>query len=137
MVKLNDSLSLTTTLAFSAMLSSCATPYSVSTNVDQRNFTQYFSQGAVNIYQDESRFKGQYQFISGVEGESCQTKAQYEKANLVDARTNARVNAHKLGANAVVFSGCTLIEDNTADKKCITTRVCYAKAYKIKHTNND
>ncbi len=116
--------------------SSCAQHYSFSSNMDKKNFHNYFSPGKVKIYQNEQMFTRKYHYIGGVEGESCQTNAHHEPANEITARTNARRNAFELGANAIIFTGCTLIDSAASDKQCITTRVCYGKAYQLEQEND-
>ncbi|OKY27249.1 Rcs stress response system protein RcsF [Thalassotalea sp. PP2-459] len=120
----------------SLLISACTNQYAVNTNLDKENFSQYFSPAAVTIYQNEQEFTANYKSLGGVEGESCQRKAHHELPNEIDARTHARSAAYQLGANAIIFSGCTLIEDNQANKQCIRTRVCYGRAFFIDKTNN-
>jgi len=115
----------------SLLLSACANKYSISTNFDKENVQEYFSVSQVKVYKDEKAIKNKYHYLSPVEGESCQEKAHHEVADEISARTETRKNAFKLGANGIVFSGCTLIENDQANKQCITTRVCYAKAYQV------
>ena len=66
-----------------------------------------------------------------VEGESCQEKSHHAAPNEIDARTEARGKAYKLGANAIIFSQCVLIEEDKAAKYCVASTVCYGRAYKI------
>ncbi|MDO6428223.1 Rcs stress response system protein RcsF [Thalassotalea sp. 1_MG-2023] len=115
----------------SLLISACTNQYAVNTNLDKENFSQYFSPASVTIYQNEQEFTAKYKSLGGVEGESCQRKAHHELPNEIDARTQARSAAYQLGANAIIFSGCTLIEDNQANKQCIRTRVCYGRAFFI------
>ncbi|MGB1197488.1 MAG: Rcs stress response system protein RcsF [Thalassotalea sp.] len=111
------------------MLTSCSQNVSVKSNVNPENFREYFSASNVKIVNDESALETPYKLIGLVEGESCQVKAHHELPNEIDARTNARKKAHAINANAVIFTACTLIENNEANKQCIATRVCYAKAF--------
>ncbi|WP_206486552.1 Rcs stress response system protein RcsF [Thalassotalea sp. G2M2-11] len=111
------------------LLSGCAQHYSISTNLDKQNFSEYFSATKVKIYQEKQIQTLNARYLAAVEGESCQSKASHDSANEIDARTHARRNAYQLGANAIVFSGCALLQTAQTDKKCITTRVCYGKAY--------
>lgn len=113
------------------LIVSCASQYTVSTNLDKENFRRYFSANEVTVYESESDIKTRYQNLAAVEGESCQTREHHEAADEITARTDARRQAFKLGANAIVFSGCTLIDSKSADKQCITTRVCYGRAFYI------
>lgn len=109
--------------------SSCSQKITVSSNLDPDNFRDYFSTSKVKIITDESELIKPYKFIGLVEGQSCQEKPHYELPDEITARTDTRNNAYKLHANAVLFTACTLIENNEADKQCVATRVCYAKAY--------
>ena len=116
-----------------ALTGACSSSYSISTNVDKEKFKEYLSPSKVVIYSDETEIDGHYRFLGAVDGESCQLKPHHEVANKIDARTDARSKAFQLGANAIVFTSCTLIETQTNDKQCVTTRVCYGKAYKVNH----
>lgn len=118
------------------LVMSCASQYTVSTNLDQKNFREYFSANEVTVYENESDIKTRYQNLAAVEGESCQTQEHHEPADEITARTDARRQAFKLGANAIVFSGCTLIDTKAADKQCITTRVCYARVFQVELSPN-
>ncbi len=112
-------------------ISSCSQNITVNSNLDPENFREYFSVGKVSIIKDESELPKPYKYIGLVEGQSCQLKAHHELPNEIDARTDTRKNAITMNANAVLFTSCTLITNNEADKQCIATRVCYAKAYII------
>lgn len=114
-------------------MTSCAKISSVSTNLDQENFTQYFSPGEVEIYQDESEFKVRSKMLGMVEGQACQIKAHHALPDSIDARTEARRNAYQLGANAIVFSGCADIETSQV---CHAAMVCYGKAYYLEQTED-
>lgn len=109
------------------LLASCAKISTVTTNVDRQNFKDYFAPSKVEIYESEQDFAGNYQFIGGVEGESCQQKPHHALPDPVEARTQARGKAFDLGANAIVFSGCTEVQT----KQCHATTLCYGKAYVV------
>lgn len=121
------------------LLTACASRYTVTTNLDNESFTHYFSPAKVIIYKDEksmltdSREKKQqkFRYLGSVEADDCQAKPHHQAPDEINARTQARRQAYKLGANAIVFSGCALIENNKADKQCVATTVCYAKAYHV------
>ena len=85
----------------------------------------------VKIYTDENEFVGKHKFIGLVDGESCQEKAHHAAPNEIDARTEARGKAYKLGANAIIFSQCVMIEEDKAAKYCLSSTVCYGRAYQI------
>jgi len=103
----------------------------VSTNLDKENFQQYFAPTSVKIYQTEQDFPSSYQFIGAVEGQDCQVKPHLASPDKIIARTHARAQAFKKNANAIIFTGCALIEDDNASKQCLSTLVCYGKAYFI------
>jgi len=113
------------------MLSSCATNYTISTNVDQDKIEHYFSPTQVTIFQDESEFSGRSHYLGMVEGESCQQKAQHDSPDKIIARTNARREAYQLKANAIIFTGCSAVIKDNGAKACYATLLCYGKAYQI------
>lgn len=119
---------------FLCVVTSCANQYSVTTNLDKENFKHYFSPGKVKIYQQESDITSAKTYLGSVDGEDCQKELHHEVPNEINARTNARRKAYDLNANAIVFSGCALIDDNSANKQCVATVVCYGKAFQIKDT---
>ena len=111
--------------------SSCAKITDVSTNLDRENFANYFSPTEVKIAKSEKEFTGKFKLLGLVDGESCQEKAHHAAPNEIDARTKARRKAYKLGANAIIFSQCVLIEEDKAAKYCIASTVCYGRAYAV------
>lgn len=115
----------------------CAKINDISTNLDRENFKSYFSPTKVKIVATEQDFTGKYKFLALVEGESCQEKAHHAAPNEIDARTEARRKAYKLGANAIIFSQCVMIEDDKAAKYCLASSVCYGRAYKVEQEKND
>lgn len=114
-------------------LASCAQNYSVSTNLDKENFSDYFSPGEVKIYQDSSEFNGRYRSLGLVEGESCQLQQHHAKPSEIDARTLARKKAYKQQANAIIFSGCAEIES----QNCVSQIVCYGHMYQVENSAAD
>ncbi len=120
------------------LLASCSTNY-VSTNLDEENFSDYFSAANVAIYQSEKEFNTHFQFIGSVEGQDCQIKAHHAVPDVINARTQARRQAFIKQANGVVFSNCALLtqeqlaqlnKSNDA-QQCHAIVICYAKAYAI------
>lgn len=105
----------------------CAKVSTISTNLDPENFKHYFAPSKVTIVDSEKRFVGAYSFIKGVEGESCQEKPHLAAPTMEEARTQARRSAFDLGANAIVFSGCTTVKT----EQCHATLICYGKAYQV------
>lgn len=130
------------------LISACTSRYSVTTNLDNENFKNYFSPTKVIIYKDKQAMlaqssstndviKKKYHYLGAVEGEDCQTKTHHQAPDEVNARTNARRTAFELGANAIIFSGCALIEKNDSDKQCVATTVCYGQAYRVSASNDE
>ncbi|MDO6446880.1 Rcs stress response system protein RcsF [Colwellia sp. 1_MG-2023] len=130
------------------LLTACTSHYQVKTNLDNSNFKDYFSPAAVKIYQDEqsmlksktvsnAQSSNKYRYLGAVEGDDCQEKAHHQAPDEINARTDARRKAFNLGANAIIFSGCALIENNEADKKCLATTVCYGRAYQLSEASNE
>jgi len=124
-------------LVITFILAACVNRYSVSTNLDAENFAKYFSPSQVTIYQSEQDILTDHRYLGSVEGEDCQAKAHHQAPDEITARTQARKKAYQLGANAIVFTGCALIEKNEANKQCLATRVCYGKAYQVKLTKSE
>ncbi len=118
-------------LIVSLLASGCAKINDISTNLDRDNFKNYFAPTKVKIVKSEKDFTGKYQFIGLVEGESCQEKSHHAAPNEIDARTEARRQAYKLDANAIIFSQCVIIEEDKAAKYCLASTVCYGRAYKV------
>ncbi|SEL45803.1 RcsF protein [Colwellia chukchiensis] len=118
-------------LLFFGFVAGCANINQVSTNLDKENFQHYFSPTNVRILTQEQELGSDYRFLGLVEGQSCQAKAHHAVPNEIDARTQARRQAFGLGANAIIFSQCVLIEDDQAAKHCLATLVCYGRAYHI------
>lgn len=124
-------------LSTALLLSGCAKINDISTNLDRDNFKHYFSPTKVQIVESEKDFTGKYKFVGLVEGESCQEKAHHAAPNEIDARTEARRNAYKLDANAIIFSQCVMIEQDQAAKYCVASTVCYGRAYQVEQEKND
>jgi RcsF protein len=117
-------------------LSACSTQYKVSTNLDKENFKSYFSHSQVRVVEDEKEFMGRFKLIGMVEGQNCQVKSHHAAPSEILARTQARQQAFALEANAVIFTGCALIDDNQANKQCVATVVCYGKAYQVEQVKD-
>jgi len=122
------------------LLSSCSSNYIVSTNLDKENFDHYFSASKVEIYDKENELPGPYKFVSLVEGQDCQSMPHQAEPDKINARTQARQQAFQRGANAIVFSGCALLDNeklaklNASNdaKQCHAIIICYARAFKVK-----
>ena len=115
----------------------CQSNYQISTNVDKENFQHYFSPSKVKIYNNERELPQHYQYTGLVEGEDCQLQKHHKAPDKINARTAARGNAFDQGANAIIFTGCALLESKKSNnqalenKQCFATIVCYGKAYKV------
>jgi RcsF protein len=124
-------------LSVCSVIISCTSNYPVSTNLDKDNFSQYFSASKVKIYQDEKEIASAYKYLSVVEGQDCQQRPHHALPDKVNARTQARQQAFKLNANAVIFTGCAELDheklvqlNNSNDaKQCHAMVICYAKAF--------
>ncbi|TPH12870.1 Rcs stress response system protein RcsF [Litorilituus lipolyticus] len=122
------------------LLSSCSSNYVVSTNLDKENFDHYFSASKVKIYDKESELPGPYKFVGLVEGQDCQAMSHQAQPDKINARTQARQQAYQHGANAIVFSGCALLDSEKLSKlnasndakQCHAIIICYARAFKTK-----
>ncbi|MBA6336088.1 rcsF protein [Colwellia sp. BRX8-7] len=128
--KINNRLILILTLTLIG-LSACSSQYTVSTNLDKGKFQTYFSHAQVKVFQDESEFSGRFKLIGLVEGEDCQAKSHHALPDKIAARTEARRQAAQQQANAIIFSGCALIDDDQANKQCIATLVCYGMSFQV------
>lgn len=113
------------------LMGACSANYQMQSNLDPDNLLKYFSPSKVTIYNSEADITEKHRFIGAVEGESCQQKPYHQKADQLTARTNARRNAYLLKANAIIFSGCALIEGDKAAKYCISSYLCYGRAYRV------
>jgi RcsF protein len=119
-------------LAITAItLSSCSSQYTISTNLDKEKFQNYFSHSQVRVVKDESEFSSRYKLIGMVEGQNCQAKRHHAAPDKITARTQARQKAFEQQANAIMFTGCALINDAPENKQCVATVVCYGKAYQV------
>lgn len=135
-VKTSTLFSILSTCSIVLIVTGCAKISTFSTNLDGENFKNYFSPSTVKIVESEAEFPGKYRFLGLVEGESCQQKAHHEQPNEIEARTEARRNAYKLKANAIIFSQCVLIADDQASKQCIASKVCYGRAFQVEPKND-
>ncbi len=120
---------------FILLIVSCSSKFDTSTNLDAENFTNYFAPSNVTIYTSTNEFKTQYKYMGLVEGENCQAKAHHAKPDDVMARTEARKKAYQLKANAIIFTGCALLPDESTAKQCVASTVCYGQAYYVEPTS--
>ncbi|GGA79917.1 hypothetical protein GCM10011369_22380 [Neiella marina] len=111
------------------MLSACAGDYDVNTNLDPQNFKEYFKPSEVKLY-PPSELPQEAQRIAAVSGFSCQESGNAVPASIADARTDARIKAANLGANALVVDVCET-EQDTESPACVSLVSCYARAFSI------
>jgi len=130
------------TLVFFCLLTNCSS--SVSTNLDKKNFQEYFSAATVEVYQHEQDIPTHHQFIGVVEGQDCQEKAHHAKPDKINARTKARQQAYKKQANGIVFTACaelsheelTQLSQSSDTQQCYALTICYGKAYIVDAETN-
>jgi len=115
-------------------LLSCSN-YSFNTNLDANPIEQYFAVSDVVIYEEADLAQLNTQYITAIEGESCQQSSNQAPANDRDARTHARQQATKHNANAIVFSPCISLDNPEAG--CITARICSGKVFKVTPISNE
>ncbi|WP_448569924.1 Rcs stress response system protein RcsF [Thalassotalea ganghwensis] len=113
-------------------LSGCTSNIAIDSNLDPSNIEAYFSFQQVNVIESLEQISSPYKILGVIEGEACQQKAHHQLPSTSEARTDARRKAANIGANAIYFSSCTLIEHNEANKHCVATQVCYGQAMFIK-----
>lgn len=122
------------------LLASCST-HNLSTNLDKKNFINYFSASKVDIYKNEIEFNEPYKYLGLVEGQSCQIKPHHASPDKIIARSQARKNAFEKQANAIIFSNCAMLTqeqltqlNNSNDaQQCHAIIICYARAYFIEN----
>lgn len=107
-------------------LAGCAGHYAFDSNLDRAEFEQYFAPSQVVLLSPDTPV-GNAQVLGLVEGISCQQRPQDVPANDADARTEMRLEAGKLGANAVKLHQCITLEEQPG---CVSARACYGKALK-------
>ncbi|MBY5990681.1 Rcs stress response system protein RcsF [Ferrimonas balearica] len=109
------------------LLAGCAGDYHFSSNLDPANFDDYFQPGQVKLLGPETAI-GNAEVLGVVEGISCQESARSVPASDADARTQMRLEAGKLGANAVRLHQCMVLEEHPG---CVVARACYGQALKM------
>ena len=110
------------------LLSGCSL-FQVNTNLDKKNFTEYFKPSSVAVMDKTQVLDVDAKPIGTVEGESCQTDDTQPIPNITDAQTSARKKVADMGGNAVEFSKCAPVP---ASSECIARLVCYGQAYQVK-----
>ncbi len=106
-------------------LTAC-TGVSFHSNLDPRNVVEYYKPSSVEVIENDTDLDNRaYKVLSHVNGMACQLNDRDYIATESDARTNARIKASDLGANAIRFGKCVRIENSPACKVSIT---CYGDA---------
>ena len=114
-------------------ISACSNFHSTS-NLDRKNFEDYFKPSQVTIYKKSELTEIEYDVLGAVEGSSCQIEENAPIADIREARTNARINAAVLKANGIVFQTCINFEKDNA---CISNIICYGRALNIIPTDKE
>lgn len=112
-------------LACSVLSLSACGNFQFSSNLDKKNFDEYFKPSKVTVYEKNELPDLEYDVLGAVEGSSCQVEKNDPPADIREARTNARIHAAELNANGIVFQSCISFEQ---DKSCISNIICYARA---------
>ena len=108
-------------------LSACSN-FQFSSNLDKKNFDDYFKPSQVTIYEKSDLLELEYIVLGAVEGSSCQIEENDPPADIREARTRARIHAAELNANGIVFQSCINFEP---DKSCISNIICYGRALDV------
>lgn len=114
-------------LIVALLLSACASDYQVNTNLDRQNFENYFKPSSVIIYNADTLPEGS-QRLTDVTGTSCQATPEDVPASGADARTQARIKAADVGANALVIDVCDS-EVDTRNPNCSELITCFGRAF--------
>lgn len=107
------------------VLSGCAN-YSLKTNVDKSVYQHHLAISQVKVVTSMASLSNNAVYLGAVEGDSCQVEHNAPPASNAESRTQARIKAYKLGASAVLFTSCVVIDD----KQCLSHKVCFGKAYR-------
>jgi RcsF protein len=114
-----------------SMLTSCASHYSFNSNLDPENFERYYQPSSVNVYSEAQLMQLPHTQLGQVQGESCRDRSDLPPAQASDARTEARREAAKLGANGILFSECITLSGEDALPGCIDNVICIGNALKV------
>ncbi len=106
------------------LLSGCSS-YSFHTNLDPENFKEYYKPSGVTKVDDEILQNKPYKNKGMVTGLSCQARKNDPVATAAEARTDAKIKAVDLNANAIRFKKCVRLENTPA---CAVSWSCYADA---------
>ncbi|MCI6797033.1 MAG: exopolysaccharide synthesis regulator RcsF [Succinatimonas sp.] len=112
-------------LVLAALVLSGCSGYAFHTNLDPSNFKEYYKPSGVTEVTDEDLEGKPYKSKGMVTGLSCQVKEGEHVATASEARTQAKIKAVDLNANAIRFKQCVRLENTPA---CIVSYSCYADA---------
>lgn len=116
-------------ISFSALLITACSNVNFSSNLDKKNFDNYFKPSQVTVYEKSQLQSLDYQFIAAVDGSSCQQEEKDRPADIKEARTNARIKAAEMNANGIVFQSCLSFEQ---DASCVSNIICYGRAINVR-----
>lgn len=102
---------------------------SFSTNLDPQNFKDYYKPSMVELLSREDLNDHVYKSLGAVHGLSCQENDLQMPANEADARTDLKIKAADMGANALVVDKCVRVEHE--DGVCKVSVTCYGQALVI------
>lgn len=108
------------------LLNGCNTEYSVHTNLDPQNIKDYFEISKVSEMDKESIYKVRNKSLGLVVGRACQLNEDDYIAKESDAKLDARQKALDLGANAIVYDKCIVLEKTPS---CLKSVTCYSEAF--------
>ncbi len=106
------------------LLTGCSN-YTVNTNLDKKNFTDYFAVSGVDYYQTDELVNKKVTHLGIIEGESCQENVKQPPPEANQAKIAAKRRAAELGANGVVIGACIEMEPS---KQCVAGIRCFADA---------
>ena len=107
----------------------CSQTYDVHSNVAPSNFKDYFKPSQVRLIKADQLPPGS-RSLAAISGASCQVTEMDKPANMLDARTQAKIAAAELGANALVIDVCET-QENTEFPKCHKLLTCYGRAIQL------
>ncbi|MDO2949374.1 Rcs stress response system protein RcsF [Aeromonas simiae] len=109
------------------LASGCAN-FAFNTNLDKKNFDDYFKPSGVELYQQSQLADLNYLYLGTVEGQSCQEKSDQPVPSAATARTEARTKVADMGGNGLVLDKCSEL---TGTSGCLKQIVCYGQALKV------
>lgn len=112
-------------LICAALLLNACSGYSFHTNLDPSNFKEYYKPSGVTVVDDEALANKPYKNKGLVTGLSCQARTSDPVVTVAEARTDAKIKAVDLNANAIRFKKCVRLENTPA---CVVSWSCYADA---------